>query len=292
MSKILVTGATGSFGKAAISHLIKLGVKPSEIKGLVRDEAKATELKKQGINLAIGEYDNYTSLVEAFMGIDKLLFVSASDIPKRTKQHINVIKAAIEAGVNHVYYTSFQRVNETNSSPIAMVSEAHLESEKLMKNSKLTYTVMRNNLYMDVIPMFIGDKVLETETIYQPGENGKSGFVWRDEMAEGAAKLLTEKGHENKVYDFSSTESYSYADIADMISQITGKKITYVSPTPEEFHKTLSTAGVPEEYIGLFSAFSQAIAQNEFEKTSSDLEHILGRKLTDLKSYLTKIYTN
>ena len=77
---ILVTGATGHFGKATIDFLLKKGISANSISALVRDEAKAEDLKTKGINLKIGDYDNYASLVKAFKGVDKLLLVSSSDV--------------------------------------------------------------------------------------------------------------------------------------------------------------------------------------------------------------------
>jgi NAD(P)H dehydrogenase (quinone) len=112
---ILVTGATGHFGKSTIDFLLKKGISSTNIVALVRDEEKAADLKNKGVVLRIGDYDNYTSLVNAFKGVEKLLFVSGSDIFKRGAQHQNVVTAAKEAGVQHIVYTSFQGKNETES---------------------------------------------------------------------------------------------------------------------------------------------------------------------------------
>jgi NAD(P)H dehydrogenase (quinone) len=91
---ILVTGATGHFGKSAIDFLLKKGISSTNIVALVRDEEKAAEIKSKGVALRIGDYDNYNSLLNAFIGVEKLLFVSGSDIFNRGAQHQNVVKAA------------------------------------------------------------------------------------------------------------------------------------------------------------------------------------------------------
>lgn len=102
---ILVTGATGQFGSKAIDHLLNKGVHPSDMSVLVRDAAKAKSLADKGIELRVGDYTDYDSLVTAFEGIDKLLMVSSNDreaVENRTAQHINVIKAAKTAQVKHI----------------------------------------------------------------------------------------------------------------------------------------------------------------------------------------------
>jgi NAD(P)H dehydrogenase (quinone) len=291
MKKILITGATGQFGKTTINVLLEKGINANQISALVRDENKATDLKSKGVHIVKGDYDDYASLTAGFKGIDTLLFVSGSDVMKRLPQHENVIKAAKEAGVKHVVYTSFERKNETESSPIWVVAEAHLKTETLLKESGLTCTLLRNNLYMDMVPLFIGDKILETGAIYLPAGVGKASVALRSEMAEAAAVVLSSAGHENKTYRFSNTEAYSYDDAAKYISQITGKEIKYLSPSVEEYMQTLSGAGVPAEYIGIFAGFAAAQAQGDLDVVSTDLENLLGRKPTSLKTFLEKVYS-
>mgnify|MGYP003452229046 FL=1 len=89
-AKILVTGATGNFGKKTIELLLEKGIAATNISALVRDDVKATDLKDKGITIKTGDYDNYESLLAAFQGIDKLLLVSGTDLENRSKQQLNV----------------------------------------------------------------------------------------------------------------------------------------------------------------------------------------------------------
>jgi NAD(P)H dehydrogenase (quinone) len=91
---ILVTGATGHFGKSTIDFLLRKGISSTNIVALVRDEEKAADIKSKGVALRIGDYNNYDALLSAFTGVEKLLFVSGSDIFHRGAQHQNVVKAA------------------------------------------------------------------------------------------------------------------------------------------------------------------------------------------------------
>ncbi|WP_205677833.1 NmrA family NAD(P)-binding protein [Brumimicrobium salinarum] len=99
---ILVTGATGEFGKHAVQQLREKGVSTSDISVLSRSEEKAISYKEDGITVKTGDYTNYDSLVKAFEGVDKLLFVSSSEIENREAQHENVVRAAKSAGVKHI----------------------------------------------------------------------------------------------------------------------------------------------------------------------------------------------
>lgn len=288
---ILVTGASGHFGNAAIDFLLAKGVEASQILALVRNEQTSDDFTKKGVGVVIGDYDNYASLVSAFHGVEKLLFVSGSDIVKRLSQHQNVVNAAKEAGVKHLVYTSFQRKDESETSPLWMVAQSHIQTEKWLKESGVDYTILKNNLYLDFLPGFIGEKVLETGVIYVPAESGKVGAVLRSEMAEAAASILATSGHEGKEYDFTNSEAASYEEIAQWISEVSGKMITYISPSAEDYGKTLASYGVPAEAIGIFSSFAVAQAKGELDVVGSDLAHLLGRKPTSVKTFLTQVYS-
>jgi NAD(P)H dehydrogenase (quinone) len=286
---IQLTGATGHFGKATIDFLLKKGFKADQISALVRNPGKAEDLTAKGISIKVGDYNDYSSLVKAFNGVEKLLLVSSSDMKDRSLQHINAIKAAKEAGVKHIIYTSFQRKTETNS-PIQMISQAHLDAEKEILSSGMTYTILQNGLYADGLPMFIGEKVLETG-IFLPAGYTKAAFTVRNDMAEAAANIIMENGHENAIYLTATNETNSYADIASILSEISGNTVTYTDAPADLFVETLKNAGVPDFYISLIAGFSEAIKQGEFDFSNNDLEQLLKRKPTTLKDFLKNVYS-
>lgn len=288
MRNILVTGATGGLGKAVVENLLKT-VSPGVISVLVRDPAKAADLQAQGVTIKPGDYNDYASLVAAFTGVNKLFLVSSNDVPNRVPQHTNAISAAKEAGVQHVIYTSFQRKTEDGSSAAAFVAEAHLATEKLLKESGLTYTILKNALYLDVLPLFMGP-VLDTNTIYLPASEGKVPYASRADMGAAGAAVLTGPGHENQSYEISNDTSYSFAHIAKILSDLTGKQIQYVSPAAEEFGTALAAAGVPAGAIELTAGFCVAIGQGEFDFPASTLEKLLGRKPESAAEFLKAAY--
>lgn len=286
---ILITGATGALGSATIDFLLKKTT-PDQIVALVRDPEKAANLHAKGVAIRVGDYNNPASLEAAFQGVDQLLFVSSNDLNNRAAQHQNVVNAAKSAGVGRVVYTSFDRKTEDGSSPVAFVADSHLKAEQWLRESGIPYTIMLNGLYTDLLPMFLGETVLETGVIYQPSGAGKAAFALRNDMAEVAAELLTTEGHAGKSYRIVAEEALSYADIAALLSEQTGKNIRHISPTAEAYIQTLAGAGVPEGQAGFFAAFAQAIEAGEFEQTDSDIEQLLGRKPTSVRAFLASVY--
>jgi len=287
---ILVTGATGHYGNATINFLLEKGFQADQIKALVRHESAGEQFSSKGINTVTGDYDHYESLVNSFTGTEKLLFISGSDIVNRLAQHERIIQAAKDARVHHIVYTSFQRKNETDTSPLWLVAQSHLQTEKWLKESGIDFTILKNNLYMDFIPAFVGEQVLTSGAIYLPAQFGKVGAILRSELAEATANILIGGNHEGKSYDFTNTEAFTYEDVAKIISDVTGKPIQYVSPTADEYAETMSKHGVPAEVIGLFSSFAVAQAEGELELESQDVALLLGRKPTSIKTFLSQVY--
>jgi NAD(P)H dehydrogenase (quinone) len=289
MSKILVTGATGPLGGAVVAELLK-NTSAANISILARDPAKAAGLQEQGVTVLKGDYNDYASLVAAFKGIDKLYFVSGNDVASRIPQHENVVAAAKEAKVGHIFYSSFDRKTENDSSPIAFVTAGHLHTEALLKASGIHYTILKHSIYTDMLPYFMGDKVLETG-VFLPAGKGKVPFASRTDMGIAGAKLMLGTGHENKWYQLAGDVSYTFDDIAAILSELSGKPVSYVSPSQEEYTTQLSAAGVPGEMAHVFGAFAQSMKQGEFDLPDTTLEKILGRKPESVKEYLKKAYS-
>ena len=292
---ILVTGATGNYGSKVIEHLLKKGVATKDITALVRTKEKTRPLDEKEIVNKIGDYADIDSMITAFEGVDRLLLVSSNDrgaVENRTKHHINTIKAAKEAGVNHIVYTSFVRTPGHEGSAIADFQNSHVESEQFLKESGITYTVLQNGIYLEMILAFIGEKVAETSTILFPAQKGSATWVLREELAEVAAHVLTTEGHENKTYALTNIESVGFQEIARDISEALGKEVGYKSPPVDQFQSILEKAVVPDTYIGMFVMWGTAVAQGMMDLQDTALASFLGRNPTTVRQFIHQIYGN
>lgn len=284
---ILVTGATGNLGTATVQFLLKK-VPADQVAVLVRDEHKAADLKALGVDVRIGNYHDKDSLVKAFSGVEKLLLISSSDLEDRLGQQQRVVDAAKEAGVKHIHYTgvSMQNLEQSALKPFMGV---HFDTEKHILDSGLTYTFLRDNLYADVLPLFVGEQVFETG-IHFPAGNGRVPYSLRTEMAEAFANVLSTAGHENKTYEISNVESYSYQDIADALSAHSGKTVTYTDVSAADFSNALTEAGVPEAAIGFSLGFATATKDGDFDIPNTHLEELLGRKPSSLNQFVATLF--
>jgi NAD(P)H dehydrogenase (quinone) len=282
---ILVTGATGHLGTAAIEHLLKK-TNADSIVALARSEEKAKALRK-GIEVRIGDFDDITSLDKAMQGIEKVLLISTID-QNRLQQHKNVVDAASRASIRHIAYTGVS-MKDLGTSAIKGLMEDHFQTEDYIRSSGLSFTIMRNTLYTDVIPFYVGEQVFETG-IYFPAGTGSVPFALRKEMGEAAANVLLQDGHENKTYEITGNTLYSFADIANELSALSGKTVAYTDADATDYADKLKLSDVPEYLIYMLAGFASDVKNKQFQTIYHDLESLLGRKPASLKEGLKLIY--
>ncbi len=284
---ILITGASGNLGTAVIEHLLQQ-VPAHTIAGLCRNKNKAEPLAVTGISVRMGDYADKASLVKVFEGVEKLLLISSSN-NDAIQEHKNVVDAAKECGVSSIYYTSGALNKSVNQSKLGPLADSYMNTENYIFETGITYTIFQNGLYAETIPAFIGEQVLETG-IYFPAGNGKSSFAKRAEMGEAIANVLAGEGHENKIYVTTVQDTHSFSDIAIILSELSGKKIAYHSPNAAEYELHLRAMSMEEMDIWYCSTLAAIIKNSEYEVSSPDLEKLLGRTPTGLRTYLKETF--
>lgn len=280
MTTYAVTGATGGLGSAAIGALIERGTSPADIVAVVRDPAKAAALAERGVGVRAADYNDAAALRTAFDGVDRLLFVSGSEIGQRVPQHTNVIEAAQSAGVGLIAYTSLLRAD---TSPLAMAAE-HVETEKLLAASGLPITLLRNGWYWE---NYAGSApaAIESGILYGSAGEGKVAGAGRNDYADAAAAaLLSATGAE--VYELAGSERASYADIAAMIAEVSGKPVRYQDIPESDLAAALAGKGIPEPVAAVLANSDAGVAVGGLDSTSSDLEALRGKPSTGLGTAL------
>ncbi|MBN2628282.1 MAG: SDR family oxidoreductase [Spirochaetales bacterium] len=275
--KYSVTGSTGAFGNLAVNHLLGSGINPEDIVALARNGEKAEGMRKKGITVRIGNYDDPSSLKDAFEGVDRVLLVSGSEVGKRASQHGNVIEAAKEAGVGFLVYTSITRA-DTSANPLAA---EHKATEEILKDSGLSYAVLRNNWYLE---NYGGDlkAAAQTGILISAAGKGKVSSALRSEYAEAAVRALVAGGRGGRIYELAGTP-WNYEDLAEAAGEVLRRSVAYKPVTAEEKRQALLAAGLDEGTAGFLAALDESIAAGSLEIESDDLSYLLGRPSLPLK---------
>ena len=286
MKNILVTGATGLLGTAVIEKFLQK-IPDNQITVFTRSEEKRKAFEAKGLNAFLGYYDNKYSLEKAMLEVDAVLLISAGDQGNRMQEHKNVIDAAMNAGLKNIAYTSRSLKNRNTLANNLM--KEHFETEDYIKESGLHYTIFRNALYMDVLPLFVGKDVFESG-IFQPAGEGKVAFSLREEMGEAMANVLLNEPFENKTYHFTGSKAYSFYDVATALTELSGKPVEYTPATNIEFETMMLAKGLPQPMVKKIIDFNTDIKNGQEAEVTTDLEIKLGRTPTGLKAGLKKLF--
>src|SRR4029453_16835579 len=166
---IAVTGVTGGLGGRVARRLAERGVRQRLV---VRDPGRAPELA--GAEVAAGSYDDPEQLRRGGVGGGGVLFmVPASEAPVGLRLHANVVDAAVGAGVERVVYTSFYGAGPECTFTFG---RDHWHTEKRILGSGLRHTFLRDNLYIDFLPLLVG----ADGVIRGPAGDGRVAAVTRD----------------------------------------------------------------------------------------------------------------
>jgi NAD(P)H dehydrogenase (quinone) len=269
---IVVTGATGGLGRAAIESLLKRGVPAGEIVAVGRSVEKIADLADRGVVVKRASYDEPAELREAFAGADKLLFVSASDPGQRLAQHTNVVEAAKAAGVGKVVYTSFPRADTTD----AVLASDHRATEALLTESGVPTVFLRNSWYIENYDV---TGAVERGLVGAVGDARVSMAPRADYGEAAAAAILTEDPQ--RVYELGG-EGATLTELTAELSRQSGREVTYTNKTPEELVTFLVGAGLPQGFAEVLADTDRAASQGALFTGTADLEKLLGRPATPL----------
>ena len=278
---ILVTGATGLNGTALVRKLSAKGV---PLRALVRSAAKAAEIAAlPNVEIAIADMAKPETLPAALAGVDRAMLNSSAD-PAMVEVQSNFIAAAAKAGVRHVVKLS--GIMPELDSPFRF-ARMHGEIEKRLEASGMAFTHLRAGEFMPSyfrqVPM-----ILAKGALFLPMENQRIASIDIGDLAEIAALVLTNPGHEGKIYPLTGPEALTMTEVAERLSAATGKTIKYINVPPEDVKKAQVAAGVPP-YIA--DALAELFAERRKGKESQVwpiAQTLLGRRPTSFAEFAVR----
>ncbi|AKT40224.1 SDR family oxidoreductase [Chondromyces crocatus] len=282
---LLVTGAGGQLGRRVLELLLAKGAGP--LIATTRDPAKLADLSARGVEVRHADFDDPASLQEAFAGAGRLLLIStdALDRPgRRIEQHRRALDAAVKAGVKHIVYTSL--TNPGPGSPVTFAPD-HQGTEDAIAQSGLGYTVLRNNLYADLLPSALARAAATGQLLAATGE-GATGYVTREDCARAAAAALASDFAGQRTLDVTGPTTITHRELARLAADLTGKPVDYVIIPLSALENGLQQAGLPPTLAAAYASFDEAIARGSLNVTTRAVEDLTGQPAEDVRTYLSR----
>lgn len=273
---VAVTAATGQLGGRVARRLAARGVRQRLV---VRDPSRAPQLSDT--ETVEATYQDGTALREALRGVDTLLLVSASETADRVAVHRNAVDAAVDAGVQRIVYTSFLGAAEDCTFTFG---RHHWHTEQHIRHRGLPATFLRDSLYLDVLPFFVG----ADGVIRGPAGDGRVAAVARDDVADVAVEALLDPAHAGQTYELTGPEALSMGELAARLTRLTGRQIAYHNESLEEAYASRASYGAPGwEVEGWVTSYA-AIAAGELDVRTDDVERVTGHPPVGLDELVTR----
>lgn len=280
MTSYAVTGATGHLGRLAVTNLLDRGAPATDVVAVVRDAGKAADLAARGVEVRVADYADPAAVRAALTGVDRLLFVSGSEAGRREAQHRNVVEAAQATGVARIAYTSIVHA-DTNSTPLAV---EHRATEHLLRDSGIDTVLLRNSWYVENYTAQL-PQYRATGAIVGAAGEGRVAAATRADYAEAAVAALLADTPGSATYELGGP-AFSMPELAAALGEATGTDLAYRDLPPEEFRAGLLAAGLDAGTADFVLALELATAAGELDVSPTDLEQLLGRPATDLRTAL------
>jgi NAD(P)H dehydrogenase (quinone) len=270
---LALTGSTGALGGLVAPALADLAPRL-----VVRDRSRVPDL---GLEVRTAEYADRDAAVAALEGVDVLFMVSAAEARDRRDQHRTFVSAAAAAGVRHVVYTSF-----AGAAPDATftLGRDHHDAEQAIRESGMTFTFLRDNLYADVLPWFAD----ESGTIRGPAGHGRFAPVARRDVADVAAVVLREPAtHADSTYVLTGPEALTLEEVAERAGVVLGRDLRYVEETVEEAYASRRAAYDAEDWqLDAWVSTYTAIADGSWATVTDDVLRVTGHPARTLEQAL------
>jgi NAD(P)H dehydrogenase (quinone) len=280
--KVIVTGASGNLGRLVAEQLLDR-LPAQDVILVSRNPGALSELAERGVTVRRGDFDEPASLTDAFAGGDRMLLISTMAIGRRTAQHRAALDSAAAAGVKHVAYTSL--TNPLAGHPTGAVVEEHGETEEMLRNGDLAWTVLRNAAYSELqVPL--GALAVTYGKLVTNADGGRIAPISRHDCAAAAAEVLTTDGHEGQTYEITGPQALTQADIAELLSEVSGRPVQVMPTGDRRLLWGLGRIGTPKPVARAIVNLGVATREGYFDLIDPAVERLIGRPPRTLREVL------
>jgi NAD(P)H dehydrogenase (quinone) len=284
-ANILVSGATGRTGGAAINTLLQMG---KSVRAYVRsDDERAATLRKRGVDIAVGNFTNIDDIRAALEGVRSAYFLHPIT-PGIVGAAAYFAQAAKEAGVTAIVNMSQISARRESTSHAA---RDHWISERVFDWSGVATTHLRPTFFAEwlIYPQFAKDIWTEKKIAF-PFANGRHAPIAADDQGRLIAHLLVNPaGHAGKIYTLHGPVEMNHTEIAAEMSEVLGVRIEYAPTSIDEFKQKMEQVyKLPPFLVQHLVEVAQNYRDGIFAGTNDVVEKITGTPALSVAAFIEK----
>jgi uncharacterized protein YbjT (DUF2867 family) len=274
---ILVTGASGTVGKAVLAEVARSGQKHRAMYRSKADAAKAPV----GTEAVIADFADKQSLAAALRGVESLYLV-CSPIRELVQLEGNAIEASEAAGVRRIVLNSALGAGDYGKS----FPSWHRKVEDKLKATKMTYCILRPNSFLQNILTYFAPSIRAQGAFYSSMGNTRTSFLDVRDIAAVAAKALAGGQHDGKTYELNGPEALTYSEVAEKISKHAKIPAHYVDIPVDAQRKAMLDQGMPDWQVTALLDLQTYYTSGKGGAVDGVLQALLGRPPITIDRFL------
>jgi uncharacterized protein YbjT (DUF2867 family) len=263
---ILITGASGNVGREVVKQALAVGLK---IRATFHSPAVAAQAP-EGLEGVIMDYAKPETIRPALEGVEKI-FLVGPPVRELPALEANFVEEVRTAGPKHIVKLSALGGRES------MFQSGHRDSEENIEASGPPYTFLRPNGFMQNLVNYNAGTIGSQNAFYGCQGSGAVTMIDIRDIAAVVVIVLAATGHEGKSYALTGGEALTNEQVAEKISRVAGRKISYVD-LPAQFKKTILSTGAPEWSADALIDLQRLYREGRASLVTDDIERLTGHK--------------
>lgn len=281
---LLVTGVGGHLGRLVAERLLD-NDQGRPLVGTSRNPERLQGLARSGLQLRRADFDIPDELPHAFSKVRRLLLVStaaANAGPHRVRQHTDAIRAAWQAGVDHIGYTSFL---DADTSPLRGLAADHAYTETILAQGSAGFSILRHALYMEMLLTSL-PPAIATGRLLSSNIRAGVAYVVRADCARADAAALEDGFVGRRTLNITGPEAISAIELVEQVNEVLGVRIECIQARRAEVQAHLVACGISMPMAQLLAAMDEGLGQGAMARVSDEFEQLTQSRPTSVASFL------
>lgn len=278
--KVLISGATGDTGRAAVKEAIALGL---QVRAMVRKiDDRSDALTAIGAEVIVADMLDLNSVSDAMRGVDAAYFVYPV-APGLVQAIAYFAQAAKENGVKAVINLSQRSANRES------VSDSCRDTflgEEIFNWSGVPVVHLRPTYFLEWLLYPWQLPYLQQGILRMPAGQGRhSPIAAADQGRAIAAILKAPQAHIGKTIALSGPVEMDHAQMADELSAALGRPITFQDVPIDEYCDSVESMGLPSYVVQHLRGAMADYQVGRMAGADNNIELLTGRRAMTVAEY-------
>ena len=275
--KILITGASGNVGSYVLKKLIDMG---EQVVAAGTDTSKLDKMFEGKAESVYFDFTDKKTYEKALDNVDRVFLMRPPHLGKPEDLY-PFIDAMKKHNIKLVSFLSLMGV-ESNTIP------PHHKIEKYIENSGIPYAHIRPGFFMQNISGIHSVEIREKNQIFVPAGKSKTSFIDAEDIGLATAVLLHEpEKYKNTAHTITGAEALNYYEVAEVLSNITGRRITYAKPGFLRYRSYyIKKRGLDKGFVNVTVALYFMTRMGTAKAVTDDFYKLTGRRPRTIRDFV------